>query len=275
MNRSQKLLPPARRIPGFLILSACLAAPAVVAAQAPSAGAGTATTSLPDNPEPKPQTTENPTLEVTSRVVGYATNGSIVFPDIATREGPLSAGEKFRLFVNESVSPPYMISSALGAAFNQAKDVPRGYGQGWDGYGDRFGEALARASCNAFFGSFAFATVLHQDPRFFPQLHPTFWGSVRYSVQRVFVTRTDSGVDKFNTSGIAGTVAAEALANAYLPESERTAAKSSSRFVTDLGWRFAGNMFKNYWPTLFHDMRLQRLKVIPDPDAQESPGAPQ
>jgi hypothetical protein len=271
---SQSVRRSSRHIPAFLIITACLSVPFAVLAQAP-AGAGTGMSSPPDTPEPKPQTTENPALEVTSRVVGYATNRSIVFPDIATRETALSAGEKFRLFVNESVSPPYMITSALGAAFNQAKDVPQGYGQGWNGYGDRFGEALARASSSAFFGSFAFATALHQDPRFFPQIHPTFWGSVRYSMQRVFITRTDSGEDTFNTSGVAGVAAAEALANSYLPGPERTAAKNLSRVATDLGWRFAGNMFKNYWPTIFHDMGLNRLKVIPDPNAQQTPCAPQ
>jgi hypothetical protein len=55
------------------------------------------------------------------------------------------------------------------------------------------------------------------------------------------------------------------LANAYLPASEQTAGKSLERVGTDLGWRFAGNMFKNYWPTIFHDLGLNRLKVIPDP----------
>jgi hypothetical protein len=265
----QRVFRPVRQIRPFLLITACLVWPVGLLAQAPPAGAGTGATSLPNAPEAKPETIENPTLEMTSRVVGYATNKSIVFPDIATREGPLSPNEKFRLFINESISPPYIISSAMAAGFNQAKNVPEGYGQDWSGYGCRFGEELARASSNAFFGSFVLPSVLQQDPRFFPQLHPTFWGSVRYSAQRVFITRTDSGIDTFNTSGIVGTMAAEALANSYLPNSERSASKSASRFGTDLAWRFAANMFKNYWPTMFRDMGLNRLKVIPDPNAQQ------
>jgi hypothetical protein len=269
---SQYVLGAAKYIPVFFV-AVWLASPILSSAQAPPTATGAQNASLPDAPEPKPL--ENPTLEMTSRVVGYVTNRSIVFPDIATREGPLSSGEKFGLFVNESISPPYLISATLGATFNQAKNVPEGYGQGWNAYGDRLGEELARASSNAFFGSFVLPSLLHQDPRFFPQLHPTFWGSVRYSIERVFITRTDSGVDAFNISGVGGTAAAEALANSYLPASDRTAAKNASRFATDLAWKFAGNMFKNYWPTLFHDMGLNRLKVIPDPDAQQPAGTPQ
>jgi len=269
LNFSRRVLHPLRHTSAFLLVVACLISPPRTLAQASPAAAGSDATSLPNAPEPKPQTTENPTLEVTSRVVGYATNKSIVFPDIATREGPLSPSEKFRLFINESISPPYIISPAMAAGFNQAKNVPAGYGQDWSGYGCRFGEELARASSNAFFGSFVLPSVLHQDPRFFPQLHPSLWGSVRYSARRIFITRTDSGIDTFNTSGIAGTIAAEALANSYLPDSERSASKSASRFGTDLAWRFAANMFKNYWPTMFRDMGLNRLKVIPDPNAQQ------
>ncbi|MGB7435337.1 MAG: hypothetical protein WBR26_15595 [Candidatus Acidiferrum sp.] len=236
------------------------------------AGAGTGTTSLPDAPQPKPQETP---LETTTRFVGYVTNPSIVFPDIATREGPLSNGEKFRLFVNESMSPPYILASAIGAAFNQARNVPGAYGSGWNGYGGRFGESLARASSNSFFSTFVLASALHQDLRFFPQNRPSLWGTVKYSAQRVFVTRTDSGMDTFNTSGVVGTMAAEALANSYLPASEQTAGKNIERVGTDLAWKFAGNVFKNYWPTLFHNMGLNRLKVLPDPSAPpETSGAP-
>ncbi len=252
------------RIGPSLILGACLLIPCAALAQAP-AGAGTGTTSARDSPQPKAAGGSNPAMDTTTRFVGYMTNRSIVFPDIATSEGPMTPGEKFRLFVNQSISPPYILASRISAASNQARNSPEAYGQGWDAYGQRFGESLARASSNAFFGNFLFASMLHQDPRFYPQIRPSFWGSVKYSAQRVFVTRTDSGRNTFNSSGILGTTAAEGLANAYLPASEQTAAKNVERIGTDLAWRFAGNMFKNYWPTIFHDLGLNRLKVIPDP----------
>lgn len=255
------------RVGPSLLLGACLLIPGAALAQAP-AGAGTGTTSAPDSPQPKAAGSSNPAMDTTTRFVGYMTNRSIVFPDIATSEGPMTTGEKFRLFVNQSISPPYVLAAGISAAYNQARNSPPAYGQGWNAYGNRYGESIARAASNAFFGNFVFASMLHQDPRFYPQNRPSFWGSVKYSAQRVFVTRTDSGRDTFNSSGILGTAAAEGLANAYLPVSEQTAAKNLERVGTDLAWRFAGNMFKNYWPTIFHDMGLNRLKVIPDPSSQ-------
>src|SRR5580704_4576686 len=61
---------------------------------------------LPDSPLPQSQQpTEPPKGGVTSTVVGYMTNRSLFFPDIATSPGPLSTGQKFKLFLNESVAP--------------------------------------------------------------------------------------------------------------------------------------------------------------------------
>jgi hypothetical protein len=262
------MIRPWRPLSAFVVLSFCLNSPILTSAQEP-AGAGTGRTTLPDSP--KPQGSTNPTVDTTSRFIGYMTNKSIIFPDIATSEGPMTTGEKFRLFVNQSISPPYILAAGISAAYDQARDVPAAYGQGWDAYGGRFGAEIGRASSNSFFSSFLFASMLHQDPRFFPESHPSFWGSVKYSAVRVFVTRTDSGKDTFNTSGILGTMAAEGLANAYLPVSQQTAAKNIERVGTDLAWKFAANMFKNYWPTVFHDLGLNRLKVIPDPGSPEHP----
>lgn len=250
------------------LLSFCL--PSALIAQQP-AGAGTGKTSMPDSPNPKQPSTANPVVDTTSRFVGYMTNRSIFFPDIATSPGPMTTGGKFELFVDESISPGYVLASSIDAGIGQARDVPPGYGQGWNAYGKRFGAVMGRASSNSFFGTFLFPSLLHQDQRFFPQNHPTFWGSVKYSAKRVFVTRSDAGNSVFNASGVLGTAAAEGLANAYLPQTEQTGAKTAERFGTDLGWRFAANMFKNYWPTMFHGMGLNRLKVIPDPGSPDVP----
>jgi hypothetical protein len=274
MNIRQRFFRPTLEVSGWLLVGISLASPVCLTAQNP-AGAGTGSTPLPDSPQPKQQGAPNSPPGTTSRFIGYISNKSIVFPDIATSPTAPTVGGKFKLFVNQSISPPYIVAAAISSAVSQARDVPDAYGQGWDAYGSRYGAAIARASSNSFFSTFLFASVLRQDPRFFPQVHPTLWGSVKYSAQRILVTRTDSGRDTFNASGLLGPLAAETLANVYLPRSEQTGAKTAERFGTDLTWKFAGNMFKNYWPTVFHSLGLNRLKVIPDPgSSNNSTGQP-
>src|SRR6516162_439434 len=192
MKSSPRVAPSIGRFFVQCLLSVCLVFPLGVRAQAP-AGAGTGPTAVPDSPQPKPPSATNPAIDTTARFVGYVTNRSIAFPDIAASEGPLSTGEKFRLFVNQSISPAYILAASVSAAYDQARNTPQADGQGWDAYGTRFGADIARASSNSFFTSFLLASALRQDPRFFPQNRPTLWGSVKYSARRVFITRTDSG----------------------------------------------------------------------------------
>lgn len=251
------------------VLFAAIAVPALMSAQQPS-GAGTpgSPSAKPDSPRPKQEATPQPSGHSQS-FIGYVTSRSIVFPDIATSPLPLSPGGKFKIFVNQAISPAYVLGSGVSAAVNQANNSPSAAGQGWEAYGTRVGYSMARASSTSFFGTFVFASMFHQDPRFFPESHPSFLHAIKYSAVRIVVTRNDKGNDVFNSSGLLGPLAAEALSNSYLPRSEQTGARSMERYGSDLAWRFAANIFKEYWPTIFRDMHLQ--KVMPNPGSASRP----
>lgn len=248
---------------------AVLSVAALVCGQQPAGAGGSGSSSSPasskpDSPTPKQEAASN-SSHGTARFVGYATTRSIFFPDIATSPGPLSAGGKFKIFVDQSISPAYILASGLSAAVNQANNSPSAPGQGWDAYGTRYGYSIARASSQAFFGNFVFASILREDPRFFPESHPSVGRAIKYSVTRLFVTRSDNGNNVFNASAFLGPLAAEALSNAYYPVHEQTGARTMERYGSDLAWHVAGNMFKEYWPSLFRGMHLKAVKVIPNP----------
>jgi hypothetical protein len=99
------------------------------------------------------------------------------------------------------------------------------------------------------------ASMLHEDPRFYPQADPTFGGSIKYAVTRVFVTRNDDGNDVANLSGLLGPAMGEGLANAYWPEGERTAGKTFERYGGDIATRVGFNFVRNYWPVFFKKLR--------------------
>ena len=58
---------------------------------------------------------------------------SRVFPNLATNTAPLTAGQKFGLFAQNSVSVFSIVGSAMGAGINQARNTQTGYGQGAEG----------------------------------------------------------------------------------------------------------------------------------------------
>jgi hypothetical protein len=180
---------------------------------------------------------------------------SIFFPDIASSTERLSTGQKFQLFVDNSISLHTLTWAAMGSAVNQADNSPTGFGQGWDAYGKRFGSSMARQASSNFFGNFVLASALHQDPRSYPEIRPSLGGAVKYSAQRVFITRNDDGRDVTNWSGLLGPAMAEGLANVYWPERNRTVGDTFFRYGLDLATRMGGNMLREYWPVFYGKIR--------------------
>jgi hypothetical protein len=80
---------------------------------------------------------------------------------------PLTPKQKFGLFVKGTLDPFPAIVYLVQAGLSQARDTHSGYGQGAAGYGKRFGAALADGTSARFVSTYAFPSLLHQDPRYF------------------------------------------------------------------------------------------------------------
>lgn len=201
----------------------------------------------PDQPAASPLSNKIPGVAI----YNLLQKKSIVFPDIAASQEKMSAGQKFQLFVDNSVSVHTLSWSVLGAALGQAANSPTGFEQGWDAYAKRFGASMARGASNEFFGTFVISSVLHLDPRFYAEVNPTFSQAAKYSVRRVFIMRNDDGHEVIAWPTLVGPLMAESLANVYWPERNRTVGDTLFRYGVDLATRAGGNMLREYWPVLY------------------------
>jgi hypothetical protein len=218
--------------------------PAAETKPSPSPAARTPDDKPPATPSPNPVTMYN-----------FLERKSFVFPDIALGSERLSTGQKFQLFVDNSISLDTVAYAAMGSAIGQADDSPTGFGEGWDAYGKRFGTSMARQASTEFFGTFILASALHEDPRFYAEVNPRFMHAVKYSVQRVFIMKSDDGRDVVAWSKLAGPLMAEGLANVYWPDRNRSAGDTLFRYGIDLAAKAGGNMLREYWPVLHSKMR--------------------
>ena len=247
-----------------LITAACVAqtSQSSPTPDAPSAAAQSA---------PQSQPTSQGTNPLKSGVsfVQLLTRKSVVFSDLATDRTRLNSWDKFKLAANNSVSVSTLSGVLVGAAYNQATDYPSGYGQGGSGFGKRFGSGMARASSDFMFGTFLFASVFHQDPRFFVKKDLFLKQAIKYSLVRVVVTRSDSGNQVVNISGLLGPLAGETLANTYWPKQNRSVGDTLLRYVCDLGWEFGGNLMRQYWPQV--NRKLKLTPPVPELAGSESP----
>jgi hypothetical protein len=252
----------------LLLMTACFLLCAVGLAQQTQSGAAPDAPSTIQSSATQPPAVSQGTNPLKGGVdfVQLLQRKSAVFPDLATDKGQLSSWDKFRLAANESVSIATLSGVLLGAAYNQATDYPSGYGQGGSGFGKRFGSGMARASSDFMFGTFVFASLFHEDPRFYVKKDLSFKLAAKYSLVRVVVTRSDSGNQVVNLAGLLGPLAGETLANTYWPEQNRSVGNTLLRYASDLGWKFAGNLMRQYWPQV-----NRRLKLVPAQDRSTTP----
>jgi hypothetical protein len=210
----------------------------------------------PSAPEPQVRSKAAGTVKAGEGFVELLTRKSVVFPALAANSSRLSPRQKFQLAANNSVALSRVAAIAITAGFNQEVDVPPGWEQGMSGYGKRFGSGLARSTSTQMFGTFALASALHQDPRFYFKPNLTIRQSVVYAIDRVLFTRADNGTQELNWSGLLAPLATEALANTYQPSGDNGTGDAFRRYGYDLVWTAVGNLAKQYWPKV--NKRLRR-----------------
>ena len=241
------------------LLIAWLAIANVARAQSGDQSAQAAT--LPDAPTPQDpqQQVDNRQKSQFKHSIEVLGKRSIFFPELAHERRPLTPKQKLQLSVDETIAPSRFLGSAFTSGIGQARDSFHDYGQGWQGYGKRFGSSVASNASSHLFGTFLLPSITHEDPRYFVKLFGTPKNRILYAMSRVVVTRTDDGRPTFNWSYVLGGLMAESLATTYLPENERTAAKVFTRFGVRVGFGALDNVVKEYWPTIFKSLRINKL----------------
>jgi hypothetical protein len=178
-----------------------------------------------------------------------------VMPNYGTVENakslpPMTSGQKFRLAtagVFDWGSYPF---NGILAGIAQAKNEPKEWGQGWGAYGKRYGASFADNSIGTYMTTAVFPTILHEDPRYYQMGKGRFAHRAYHAINRLFVTRTDSGHNRFNFSESAGNAAAAALSNIYHASEDRTASRTFSTFAFLFLYDGMNNELKEFWPDI-------------------------
>ncbi|MGB2589596.1 MAG: hypothetical protein WAJ96_03035 [Candidatus Acidiferrum sp.] len=178
-----------------------------------------------------------------------------VVPNYGTVEtskslSPLTTGQKFRLATAGVFDWGSFTFNAGLAAISQAKDDPKSWGQGWGAYGQRYGASFADNSIGTYMTTAIFPSLLHEDPRYYQMGKGSFVHRAYHALNRLFVTRTDSGEDRFNFSESLGNAAAAALSNVYHAPEDRTASRNASTFAFLILYDGLDNELKEFWPDI-------------------------
>jgi hypothetical protein len=182
---------------------------------------------------------------------------------------PLTPGQKFKLFARSTYDPVTLVAPLFKVPLLQAIEGDSGFGTGFEGFAKRYGVSLADGTSSRFFRQFLFPTILKEDPRFFRRGRGSFGSRLGYSLSRAFVTRTDSGRNRFNWSRLLGSAASAGLSNVYYPESQR--GKTTTLFSFGLSYLSEGgaNVVKEFAPDISRRVRRKK-SAAPTPAAIQS-----
>ncbi len=205
-------------------------------------------------------------------------------PNFLTLQGreklpPMSSKDKFKVVALGTFDYFEYPWWGVLAAINQAENNEAGYGQGWAGYGKRYGSTAGDSMIENFLVGAVFPSVLHQDPRFYQSEGGSFFKRSGYAVSRIFVTRGDSGKSQFNYSEIFGSAIAAGISTySYHPRStfvstptnphlfvasERTLPNTLATWETQVALDTITIAVKEFWPDIHRKLSRKPKDATP------------
>ncbi len=159
---------------------------------------------------------------------------------------PMGAKQKFHLSIRSIIDPvSFLTVAAIAGAEQYQNDFPD-YGGGIEGYGKRYGAALANHVSASLLGRAVYPSIFHEDPRYFYKGRGSFRSRALYAMSAAVMTRTDDGRWRFNYSNVLGNFSAAAISNLYYPASDRGASLVLFNGLADTGADAAVNLIREF-----------------------------
>src|SRR2546423_2025716 len=159
---------------------------------------------------------------------------------------PLTTRRKFYIASKDSFDYPIYFLSGAFAGISQLENQNPSFGQGLKGYAKRYGTSYVDQMLGNMMTEAVIPTLLHEDPRYFRRGSGSKLGRTAYALTRIFVTRTDAGANRINSSELLGNSIAVAISNAYYP-AMRNAADNLEKLALQCGTDALSNMLKEFW----------------------------
>ena len=199
--------------------------------QEPAPSAAQAPAPAPDHPlteeEKKKLSEEQLQRQLHQRMAGVVPNFNAVLGGTAL---PQTAGEKMEAAFRSAIDPYQFALSFITSGYGQATDshssidpngTRHGYGQGWAGFGERYGANYVDQFNGTIIGNGVLPVLLHQDPRYYRMGTGSFKKRFLYSLSTTVIARGDNGKMQPNYSNVLGNLVSGGISNIYYPRAER------------------------------------------------------
>jgi carboxypeptidase family protein len=181
--------------------------------------------------------------EEKQRMLGVIPNFYVSYvPDAV----PLNTRQKFELAWKTTVDPVSLGLIGVTAGAQQAANNFSRYGQGAQGFGKRYGAALADSATSTFIGGAILPSLLKQDPRYFYKGTGSKRSRILYALANAVICKGDNGRWQANYSGFFGGLASGAISTVYYPPEDRGAGLVFENLLIGIGESAVTNLFQEF-----------------------------
>ncbi len=182
-------------------------------------------------------------IAIQQRVVGIFPN---FYSSYDWNAPPMEARQKLQLGIRSVIDPVSFLGVAAIAGAEQYENVFPAYGSGIEGYGKRYGAALATHVSADLLSRAVYPAIFHQDPRYFYKGNGSIGSRALYAISAAVMARDDEGRWRPNYSNVLGNFSAGALSNLYYPASDRGASLVFLNGLADTGGDAAANLVREF-----------------------------
>jgi hypothetical protein len=181
--------------------------------------------------------------EEKQRLLGIVPNFYVSYVHDAA---PLTPKQKFSLATHDTLDWTSPVGISVTAGIEQANNSFAGYGQGAAGYGKRWAAKFGDGRTSDYLSHAVFASLFHQDPRYFYQGTGSNKSRLYHALSSAFVARSDSGKLMPNYSYLLGAMCSGAISNAYYPHADRGASLVFTNAFIGIAGRAGGTVLQEF-----------------------------
>jgi hypothetical protein len=159
---------------------------------------------------------------------------------------PMQAKQKFQLSVRSIIDPVSFLAVAGVAGAEQYQNAFPAFGSGIEGYGKRYGAALANHVSGTLLGKAVYPSIFHQDPRYFYKGNGSIQSRALYAIAAAVIARGDNGHWQPNYSRVLGNFTAAGISNLYYPASDRGASLVVFNGLAGTGADAVSNLIREF-----------------------------
>jgi hypothetical protein len=160
---------------------------------------------------------------------------------------PLPVSRKFQVRVVQAFGIRGFLGSAVGAGIGQATNTPSEWGQGAEGFADRYASGFGN-NLNRQVFAFTLESLLHEDPRYFPSTEKTTGARIKNVIRQILFTKTDKGSSRLAYGRLISAFGAAQLTNTWQPSSNSSVGDGIERGFIILGGDAAIDLMQEFIP---------------------------